>query len=166
MAVSFLLDVTAIPGESVDPNSAYNQKIEIDGWSFGSSQSGVMQAGTGRGAGKVSVQDFTFTKHADRSSPKLLESCATGNHIQQATLIARRTGDLGGGLTPYLNVVFTDLIISSYQTSGSNGDSGLPAEHIQFNFAKVQYQYTPQDQGKSLGTISASYDLKTSVSGA
>jgi type VI secretion system secreted protein Hcp len=111
------------------------------------------------------VQDFTFTKHADRSSPKLLEACATGNHVEQATLIARRTGDLGGGLRPYLNVVFTDLIISSYQTSGSNGDSGLPAETISFNFAKIQYQYTPQDQGKSLGTMSASYDLKKSVSG-
>lgn len=127
MAVSFLLDVTAIPGESVDPNSAYNQKIEIDGWSFGASQAGVMQAGSGRATGKVSVQDFTFTKHADKSSPKLMETCATGDHVQQATLIARRTGQTGGGLTPYLNVIFTDLIVSSYQTSGSNGDSGLPA---------------------------------------
>jgi type VI secretion system secreted protein Hcp len=165
MAVSFLLDITAIPGESVDPNSAYNQKIEIDGWSFGASQSGIMQAGSGRATGKVSVQDFTFTKHADKSSPKVLEQCATGDHIQAATLIARRTGQTGGGLTPYLNVIFTDLIISSYQTSGSNGDSGLPAEHISFNFTKIQYQYTPQNQGKSLGTLSASYDLKTSQSG-
>ena len=162
MAVSFLLDMTGIPGESVD--EAYPNKIEIDGWSFGQSQSGVMQAGSGRTAGKVSVQDFTFTKHADISSPKLMQACATGDHISQATLIARRTGQTGGGLTPYLNVVFTDLIISSYQTSGSAGDSGLPAEHISFNFAKIEYQYTPQDQGKSLGTLRAAYDLKKSLS--
>ena len=165
MAVSFLLDMTGIPGESLDDNGAYNNKIEIDGWSFGQSQSGVMQAGSGRTAGKVSVQDFTFTKHADISSPNLAQACATGDHIQQATLIARRTGQTGGGLAPYLNVVFTDLIISSFQTSGSAGDTGLPAEHISFNFAKIEYQYTPQAQGKSLGTLRASYDLKTSVSG-
>lgn len=164
MAVSFLLDVTSIPGESLDDNSAYNAKIEIDGWSFGQSQSGVMQAGSGRTAGKVSVQDFTFTKHADISSPKLMQACATGDHLAQATLIARRTGLKGGGLTPYLSVVFTDLIISSFQTSGSSGDSGLPAEHISFNFAKIEYQYTPQDAGASKGTLRAAYDLKTSTS--
>jgi type VI secretion system secreted protein Hcp len=163
MAVSFLLDITGIPGESADDNSAFNAKIEIDGWSFGQSQSAVMQAGTGRTAGKVSVQDFAFTKHADKSSPKLLEACATGEHTEKATLIARRTGLTAGGLTPYLRVVFTDLIISSYQTSGNADDSGLPAEHISFNFAKIEYEYTPQDQGKSLGTLRASYDLKTSV---
>jgi type VI secretion system secreted protein Hcp len=164
MAVSFLLDITGIQGESVDANGAYNQKIEIDGWSHGMSQSGVMQAGSGRAAGKVTAQDFTFTKHADKSSPKLVESCATGEHIEKATLIARRTGLTAGGLTPYLNIIFTDLIISSYQTSGSNGDAGLPAEHISFNFAKIQYQYTPQDQGASKGTLQASYDFKTSQS--
>ncbi|MGA2183925.1 MAG: type VI secretion system tube protein Hcp [Bryobacteraceae bacterium] len=161
MAVSFYLDMAGIPGESQD--SMYRDKIEIDGWSFGQSQSGVMQAGTGRTAGKVSVQDFTFTKHADISSPKLLQACATGDHIPNATLIALRTGQTGGGLTVYLKVLFTDLIISSYQTSGSAGDSGLPAEHISFNFAKIRYEYTPQDQGKSLGTLSAGYDLKTSM---
>jgi len=163
MAVSFILDITGIPGESSDDNSTFNQKIEIDGWGFGHSQSGVSQAGTGRATGKVTVQDFTFTKHVDISSPKLVEYCATGNQISSATLYARRTGLVGGGLTPYLNVVFTNLIISSYQTSGSNGDSGLPAEHISFNFAKIEYQYTPQDAGASLGTLRASYDLTTSV---
>ncbi|MGA3023586.1 MAG: type VI secretion system tube protein Hcp [Bryobacteraceae bacterium] len=165
MAVSFLLDMHGVPGESLDDNSAFNAKIEVDGWSFGQSQSGVMQAGTGRTAGKVSVQDFTFNKHTCMSSPKLLEACATGEHIEKATLIARRTGLTAGGLTPYLRVEFTDLIISSYHTSGSAGDSGLPAEHISFNFAKIEYQYTPQDQGKPLGTLRASYDLKTSQSG-
>ncbi len=161
MAVSFLLDIAGIPGESVDEQ--YQGKIEIDGWSFGQSQTGIRQSGTGRAGGKVSVQDFTFTKHADKSSPKLLQACATGDHVASATLIARRTGLKGGGLTPYLNVVFTDLIISSYQTSGSSGDAGLPLENISFNFAKIEYQYTPQDAGASKGTLRAAYDLKTSV---
>jgi type VI secretion system secreted protein Hcp len=164
MAVSFLLDITGIPGESKDDNSAYNQKIEIDGWGFGSHQTGVIQAGSGRAGGKVEVSDFTFTKHADISSPKLMQACATGEHIQQATLTCRRTGVTAGGLTPYYSVLFTDLIISSFHTSGANGDMGLPGENISFNFAKIQAKYTPQDQGKSLGTLQAGYDLKTSQS--
>ena len=163
MAVSFLLDITSIPGESQDDNSAYNNKIEIDSWNFGSSQGGMTQTGTGRVSGKVSVQDFTFAKHADKSSPKIMEYCATGQHIDKAILIARRTGEAAGDLTPYLKITFTDLIISSYQTSGSNGDSGMPSENISFNFAKIEKEYIPQNQGKTQGTLKAGYDLKTSV---
>jgi len=165
MAVSFLLDMgSAIPGESQDDNSAYNNKIEIDGWSFGQQQTGMSQTGTGRTGGKVTASDFTFTKHVDLSSPKILQNCATGSNIASATLIARRTGLTSGALTPYLNVIFTDLIISSYQTSGTAGDSGLPAEHISFNFATIQYQYTPQDQGTTKGVLQAGYNYKTSTS--
>jgi len=164
MAVSFLLDVQGIPGESQDDNSAYNQKIEIDSFSFGAAQSGTLQTGTGRAGGKVSVQDFSFAKHADLSTAKLVQYCATGEYIPKATLTARRTGQTAGGLTPYLTVVFTDLIVSLFQTSGSNGDAGMPAENIAFNFSKIEFQYTPQDQGASKGTLRAAYDLKTSVS--
>jgi type VI secretion system secreted protein Hcp len=165
MAVSFLLDMgSAIPGESQDDNSAYNSKIEIDGWSFGQQQVGMSQTGTGRTGGKVSASDFTFTKHTELSSPKLLQNCATGTNIPSATLIARRTGLASGALSAYLTVVFTDLIISSYQTSGTAGDSGLPVEHISFNFATIQFQYTPQDQGASKGTLQAAYNFKTSTS--
>jgi type VI secretion system secreted protein Hcp len=164
MAVSFLLDITAIPGESQDDNSSFNNKIEIDSWTFGGNQTGLSQTGTGRVGGKVSVQDFHFTKHTDRSSPKLLEYCATGKHIDKAMLTGRRTGEAAGDLTPYLRITFTDLIVSSYQTSGSNGDAGMPSEAISFNFAKVEKEYIPQDQGKTKGTLKAGYDLKTSVS--
>ena len=164
MAVSFLLDIDTIPGESSDDNGAYNKKIEIDGWGFGAHQTGVIQSGTGRASGKVQVHDFSFTKHADISSPKLLEICATGQHQTKATLICRRTGLTGGTLEPYLNVVFSDFIVSSYQTSGTNGDTGLPVEHISLNFAQIQYQYIPQDKGVNTGNLMAGYDLKTSTS--
>jgi type VI secretion system secreted protein Hcp len=162
MAVSFLLDIQGIPGESLDNNAAFSKKIEIDGWGFGHAQSGVQQSGTGLTSGKVTAQDFTFTKHVDISSPKILQFCAMGQQVDSATLTCRRTGLKGGGLTPYLKVVFTNVMLSSYQTSGGQNDSGLPAEHISFDFAKIEYQYTPQDAGSSLGTLSASYDLTNS----
>jgi len=162
MAVSFLLDIDAIPGESSDDNSAYSKKIEIDGWGFGAHQTGAIQSGTGRATGKVQVHDFSFTKHADLSSPKLLEHCATGTNHPKATLICRRTGLSGGTLEPYLNIVFQNFIVSSYQTSGKNGDSGLPMEHISFNFAQVQYNYIPQDAGVNQGNMMAAYNLQTS----
>ncbi len=163
MATSYLLDIAAIPGESQDDNSAYNNKIEIDGWNFGSTQTGMSQTGTGRVGGKVSVSDFHFTKHADKSSPKLMEYCATGQHIDQAVMIARRTGETAGDLTPYLKITFTDLIVSSYGTNGSNGDVGLPAESISFNFCTVNKEYIPQEKGKTQGTLKSGYNLKTSV---
>jgi type VI secretion system secreted protein Hcp len=163
MATSFLLDIAAIPGESQDDNSAYNNKIEIDGWNFGSSQTGMSQTGTGRVGGKVSVSDFHFTKHADKSSPKLMEYCATGQHIDKVLMTARRTGEDAGDLTPYLKITLTDVIVSSYSTNGSNGDVGLPAESISFNFSQVDKEYVPQDKGKTQGTLKSGYNLKTSA---
>jgi len=165
MPVSFLLDFgQAVPGESQDPNAAYNNKIEIDNFSFGQSLIGTTQTGTGAASGKITAHDFTFTKHVDRSSPTIIQTCALGNTFANpVTLICRRTGTTGGGLTPYLLVVFTNVMFSSYQTSGSNNDSGLPAETISLAFAKIQYQYTPQNQGVSQGTVQSAYDYSQSL---
>jgi type VI secretion system secreted protein Hcp len=168
MPVSFLLDFGQhIPGESQDPNAAYTNKIEIDDFTFGQSAIGTTQTGTGSASGKIRAHDFVFTKHVDRSSPTIIQTCALGNQFANpVTLTCRRTGTAGGGLTPYLVVVFTNVMFSSYQTSGSNNDSGLPAESISLAFAKLEFRYTPQDQGVSQGVMAASYDYSQSLSGA
>ena len=124
MAASAILDIPTIPGES--NVEKFKGKIEIDNFNWGQSQSGSSQFGSGSGAGKVSFHDFSFTKHTDKSSPKLFEKCATGEHIPNATLILRKSGDMGGELVEFFRAEFTDLIVSSFQTSGHDGDAGLP----------------------------------------
>ncbi len=161
MAASMILDIPSIPGESND--SKYLGKIEIDSFNFGETQSGTAAFGSGTGSGRVSMNDFTLTKHADKSSPKLLEKCAAGEHIPNATLILRRSGDQSGELVEYFRAEFSDLMVSSYQTSGSDGDAGLPIEHIAFNFATIKITYTIQKAGGSGGFVAAGYDVRTNA---
>lgn len=109
------------------------QQIEVYSWSWGVTQTGTTAVGGGGGAGKVQMQDFHFTKVVDGSSPELFLACAQGKHIQNVTFTARKVGK---GQQEYLVVKFSDVLISSYQTGGSNTDA-LPMESLSLNFTKV-----------------------------
>ncbi len=157
--LSALLKIGSIPGESLD--AKYPGWIEIDGWSFGQSQSGAGATGSGSASGKVEMEDFQFNKHFDRSSTHLFHACATGEYIEEATLIVRRAGMKSGDMQEYFQIDFKGLIVSSYQTSGSAGDSGLPSESISFNFAAHRNTFLVQKDGGESGRLSAGYNVKT-----
>ena len=52
-------------------------------------------------------------------------ACATGQHIKTATLSARKAGK---GQQEFLTFKFTDVLVSSYQTSGSRGRAPVPID--------------------------------------
>ena len=159
--LSALLQIPGVQGESRD--AKYSGWIELDGWSFGQSQSGTSAYGSGSAAGRIAMEDFTFSKHFDKSSVKLFELCAPGQFIDNAKLMVRRTGAKSGELEDYFQIDFQGLIISSYQTSGSAGDSGLPNESISFNFVSHKNTYFVQRDGARAGQIMAGYNVKTGV---
>lgn len=159
--LSALLYIPGVKGESKD--AKYPEWIEIDGWSFGQSQTGTSAFGTGSAAGRVSMEDFTFNKHFDKSSVKLFELCASGQYIDSATLLVRRTGSKSGQLEDFFRIDFKGLIISSYQTSGAAGDSGLPSESISFNFMEHKNTFYIQKDGAAAGQVIAGYNVKTGV---
>lgn len=55
--------------------------------------SGSAHTGGGQGAGKVNVQDMSFTKYVDKASPDLLLNCCNGKHFDKAVLVVRRAGE-------------------------------------------------------------------------
>lgn len=109
------------------------QPIEILSYSWGVTQSADTSTGSGGGAGKVQMQDLHFTKTVDKSSPSLFQARATGKHFPTATLTVRKAGK---GQQEYMVITMNDLIVTSYQTGGSSGDS-VPTESISFNFASI-----------------------------
>ena len=163
----YYLKIETIEGESVvkevdsKDSGLLNKACQIESWSFGASNSGSAGLGTGLGTGKVSLQDFHFAIYNGKASVQLFLACAKGNHIPKATLSCRKTG---GGGTPYTyyRVIFEDLVISSFQTGGSNGSSTLPMEQISFNFTKITHQYYEQNtkDGSMQMTSTAVYDAK------
>ena len=108
------------------------EQIEVLSWSWGMTQT-AGSTGGGGGAGKVQMQDFHFTKNIDRSSMTLFDACVKGQHFPSATLTARKAG---GGQQEFLHVKFSDLIVSSYQTGGSEGS--MPTESISISFSNIQ----------------------------
>lgn len=156
MAVDYFLKLDGIQGESQD--KTHKSEIEILSWSWGATQKGTFHVGGGGGAGRVDMQDFKFKKHVDKASPKLMLACAQGEHIKSAVLVCRKAGK---EQQEYLKITFTDLMVSSYEPSGSAADQPLPVEEIAFNFGKIDITYREQKPDGTLGGgVTAVYELK------
>jgi type VI secretion system secreted protein Hcp len=156
MAVDYFLKIDGIDGESKD----HKRKGDIDliSWSWGEAQTGSMSAGGGGGAGKVSMQDFHFVMKVNKSTPKLIQSCAAGDHIKKAILTCRKAGT---EQQEFLIYKFYDLLVASYQTGGSTGGDEIPSEQVSLNYSKMEVEYKEQKADGTLdGPIKAGWDLK------
>ena len=155
-AVDYFLKIKDIPGESQDEK--HKGEIEMQSWSWGVSNTGTSASGGGSGAGKSSPQDFHFVMNVSKASPKLMQACANGAHLDEAIVIARKAGK---GQQEYLKWTFTEGFVSSYQTGGSGHSDVTPTDQISLNFAKVQIDYKEQDKGGTLkGPVTCWYDWK------
>ncbi|NNF00948.1 MAG: type VI secretion system tube protein Hcp [Pyrinomonadaceae bacterium] len=151
----FFLKIEGVEGESSDDK--HKKEIDVLSWSWGETNAGSQHFGGGGGAGKVSMQDFNFVTKFNKASPKLMLACATGEHIPSAVLTCRKAG---GKQEEFFIIKFTDLLISSYQTGGSDGDL-VPMDQISFNYTKIEFDYKMQDaKGGLESSIKAGYDLK------
>lgn len=156
MAVDYFLKIDGIEGESQD--SKHKGEIEIESFSFGEVQTGTAARGGGMGAGKIQMQDFNFVMKVNKASPKLFLACARGDHIKSAVLTCRKAGK---DQQEYLKVTFSDILVSSFQTSGTSSGDLLPMDQISLNFAKIEFEYREQKPDGTLGgAIKSWYDLK------
>jgi type VI secretion system secreted protein Hcp len=157
-AVDYFLKLDGIDGESTD--AKHPKTIELESWSWGETNAGSFASGTGGGgSGRVAMQDFHFVMKVNKASPALFVKCAIGEHIKSANFYARKAG---GEQLDFLEITFSDLLVSSYQTGGSSGSDILPQEQISLNFSKIQMDYRPQKpDGKLDAKVSSGYDLKT-----
>jgi type VI secretion system secreted protein Hcp len=144
MAVDYFLQIDGISGESSD--SKHKNEIQLEVFSWGETNSGGGPGGGGGGAGKVQMQDVAFTMTVNKASPRLLLACATGKHIKQAVLTARRAGK---SQQEFLVFKFRDVIITSYQTGGS-AQADVPFDQVSLGFSKIEMEYRPQKPDGSL----------------
>lgn len=154
-SVDYFLKIDGVPGESTDDK--HKGWIDIESFSWGASQSSATGGGGG-GAGKVSISDFSFTTSASKASPKLFEHVVTGKHIRDVTLQLCVAGEERESQC-YLEIMLSDVLVSSYQSQGSSGEQ--PTEQISLNFSKIEFKYQPI--GSSEAPVKAGYDLKKNV---
>lgn len=154
--VDYFLEIDGIKGESTD--SKHKDHIDIESWSFSESNAGDSSARGGGGAGKVHMSDMHFVSRYSKASPMLFLSCATGEHLKKATLTCRKAG---GKQEEYLKVILSDLLVSSYNSGGSAQGDVLPVDQFSINFAKIEWNYSPQDATGKLGSpVKTGYDVK------
>jgi type VI secretion system secreted protein Hcp len=152
----FFLKIEGIHGESND--AKHKGEIDLDSWSWGQNQSGTHASGGGGGAGKVSMKDFHAVMKHGKASPKLMLACASGEHIKKAVLTCRKAGK---DQQEFLKIIMSDLLISSYQTSGS-GTGVVPTDQFSLNFSRIEFEYREQKADGSLGpVVKTGYCLKT-----
>lgn len=153
-SADYFLKIDGIPGESMDDK--HKGEIQVASTSFGVSNSGSGGSNTGSGSGKAAVQDIHFTKQVDKSSPNLFINCCTGKHFPTAKITLRKAGDKP---LEYLTMDLTEVFISSYNVAGHDS-GGIAQESFSLNFAKVTYNYTPQNaDGSGGGVISKTFDV-------
>lgn len=159
-AVDYFLKIDGIPGESQD--AKHPGEIQLTSFSFGEAQAGTMAFGTGGGAGKVQMQDFHFTMNTNKATALLFLACANGQGIKSAILTARKAGK---DQQDYLKVTFTDILVSSFTTSGDAHANSLPSDSCSLNFTQIDWDYKTQNADGSLSAgAKGGYNLKKMIS--
>jgi len=159
MAVDIFAKLGDIKGESIDDK--HKDEIEVLSYSWGVSNAGSMEFGTGAGEGKATFQDMSFTHKIDKASPVLMQACATGVHLKDATITHRKAGK---GQQEYLVIKLNDVVVTSVQHGGSGADGS--SENVSIAFGKVNVEYKPQKADGSLDAgIHFKYDRKAQKEG-
>jgi type VI secretion system secreted protein Hcp len=154
----YFLQVAGIPGESQD--SKHKDWIDVLSWSWGETHPVVASGGSGASSGKVEFQEFAFMMRLSKASPALFLACANGKHIKDAKLVARKAGK---SQQEYLTWTFSDILVTSYQTSGSDGDDSVN-DAVAFKFSKAIVSYKAQKADGSLDApITVGWDAKTNT---
>lgn len=149
MAVDYFLKIKDIEGESEKDKK--EGEIDILSWSWGASHSGTYHlTGKGAASGKASMTDVTVTKFVDSATPYLLQSCCTGNEIDEAVLTARKAAGSGEDSIDFLVLTMKPVMITSVSTGGNDGDV-IPVETITLNFKEVGVDYTGQEETGGAG---------------
>ena len=158
-SVDYFLKIEGVDGESTDDK--HKGEIELESWSFGSTNAGSFSSGGagGGGSGKVTMQDFNFVKRVDKSSPKLFAACCTGEHLKSATLVCRRAG---GDQQEFLTIVLSPVLVSSFQSGGAAGSDVIPMDQVSLDFGKIEVKYKEQKPDGSLGgEVIGGWDVTT-----
>jgi type VI secretion system secreted protein Hcp len=156
MAADYFLQITGIAGESTD--AKHKNWIDVLSWTWGETNTGTVMPGGGGGAGKVDMQDLHFTTQLSKASPALFLACATGQHMKEAKLAGVKAGAMQ---QEFLTWTFSDVLVTGYQTGGSEGD--LVMDSVSLAFSKVKVEYRAQKADGSLDkAVSAGWDQQAS----
>jgi type VI secretion system secreted protein Hcp len=136
--VIYFLKLEGIEGES--EHSLHKDELVITSYSWEESSMDVPHLGGGGGRAAAEIEDFNFTAPLSKASPKLMQSVAQGNSIDEAVFTVRKV--MGDQQPVLLEVKLERVFVTDYHTSSIGY---RPIESFSLNFAKITYTYYVYD---------------------
>lgn len=146
MPSDYLLEIDGIEGEAQDAD--YPKSIEVSSFSWGVTNPGSYTNTGGPGTGRSTFQDLHFTASVNKASASLAKAVATGQYCATAKLHVSKAG--AGEQQEYYTIILNDVLVSSYQSGGTEGSNAVPTDQFSLNFAKIEFDYAPQKNDGSL----------------
>jgi len=158
MASNIILELDDVTGESKFEN--FENKIDIESFSWGVSNFAAAHAGGGASAGGIGqMTDINLTKFVDAASPILMYYSYSGDHIAKGTLHVFESG--GQQQVEYVKIEMSEIYVTNVNFSGHSQAPGKPAETVTLSCSKVQYTYTQQaETGGNAAQPKVSIDAK------
>ncbi len=148
------LKLDGISGE--ETMRGYEDQIGLDSFGYGGKNAGAGPSTSGLGAGKVTLNPFTFTKPIDASSTALFKALVKGTHIKDATVTFTKPGEKPFA---YLIYKFDDLVLTDLDQSQGGDSRG--EEQVAMKALKVSILYRRQSPSGKITESTTSYDLKS-----
>ncbi|NNM02345.1 MAG: type VI secretion system tube protein Hcp [Nitrosopumilus sp.] len=147
-----------VDGEATDKDhQAWSDLLSFD---QGLHQPGGSQTGSTRTRGDVILDDVVVVKELDKASPKIAESVALGKVYPKVEIELTKTYGDAGRLT-YYAYELTNVLVTSYNISGSGQSEDVPSENFSLNFEEIKVTYTERDSdGKSKGNVEYSWKVE------
>ena len=148
MPSKMYLKLGDIQGDCKD--KGHEDQIGVSVWSWGMSRPAVFSAQGGPTDGMPNMQDLAVSKWIDASSPRIMEACCKGEHIDKAVLEVWTEPEAKGkkkkaskekARRPYgLRIIMENVIVTTISTASGENDSVF-TETIYLNFARFAYEY-------------------------
>jgi type VI secretion system secreted protein Hcp len=153
MPIQTFIKIDGVDGESTSKD--HRGEIEALSWNWGVTGAPVPSSG-GAGAGKATPGEFVFTHLYDKASPLLAKKAASGVHIANVVLSARKSGQ---GQKDFLTVTMKEVFVT---TVSVGGDPQQIVEAVSLVYRNIEFAYKPQNANGSLGAaVKFGWDTKT-----
>jgi len=136
----YFLKIDGIAGESAD--AKHKGEIEVESFSWGVAQSATPTGGGGGGAGRPSFEDLSVVTPFSRASPRLMQACATGEHLRSAVLTGRRSG--GKAQFEFMTLTLSDVLVSAYRSGAASADKVVPSDEFSLAYSKLEIEHEAQ----------------------
>jgi type VI secretion system secreted protein Hcp len=149
MAIDVYLQIDGVKGESRDDK--HQGWIEVSGvhWGIYQPKSATASTSGGHTAERAELQEVTFSKMADISSPILAQHCAMGKTIPKAKLEFFRA-DSDGTRVKYFDLKMENVLIGMVKPHLGGEDRYL-SETVNLKYSKIVWSYTQQKIGGGAG---------------